>query len=102
MLANVPRNNVMVPQNTLMRFRPTDRLPYPYPSRASDFREYHGDHPWFYNPWTGLHRDDKDVAADPFGHLIVPHGEQVCADTGDNIGKIAVACGDFSKANAGR
>lgn len=54
-------------QQALMKYDPRDRTKNPYPSHASQFREYHGNDAWIYNPWTGEKRDTRDVGTDVLG-----------------------------------
>ena len=42
------------------------------PNIAHEWREWHGDVAWLYNPWTGYHRDPRDIDSDVYGHLIQP------------------------------
>lgn len=53
-----------------MFYSPANGSPKPYPSHAAQFREYHGDAAWLYNPWTGKKRDPRDIGNDTFGLLI--------------------------------
>jgi len=32
---------------------------------------------WKFNPWTGTSRDERDIASDPYGVLIVPPSAQI-------------------------
>lgn len=64
-------------QRTLMKFDPVDGNEKPYPSRAEDYRTYHGDVAWLYCPWTGKHRCPRDIGSDVLGHLILPPGEAI-------------------------
>jgi hypothetical protein len=57
-------------QSKVMRFSPVNGAPKPYPSHAGQFREYHGDVAWLYNPWTCQARDPRDIGNDPTGLLI--------------------------------
>ena len=57
-------------QESLMRFDPAFRTEKPYPSHAAQYRSYHGDIAWLYNPWTGTPRHPSDIGSDPFGLLI--------------------------------
>ncbi len=66
-------------QHTLMKFCPATGNQKPYPSHASQWREYHGDSAWLFNPWTGQRRGTLNVGSDCFGHLIIPLGEPIYA-----------------------
>ena len=66
-------------QSTLMRFDPATGAEKPYPSHAAQWREYHGELAWLFNPWVGHRRWAGDVGSDVFGHLIIPPGEPVYA-----------------------
>lgn len=57
-------------QESLMKFDPADGTAKPYPSHAAQWRDYHGQLAWLYNPWTGTTRHAADVGSDPFGKLI--------------------------------
>ena len=67
----------MKQQQALMVYDPADCSREPYPSHAEQWRTYHGNAAWLFNPWTGNQRNAGDVGSDPFGHLIVPPGEPV-------------------------
>lgn len=65
-------------QHTPCRFNPMDGdKTWPSVWQANEWRLYYPGHPWNYNPWTGAHRDERDVESDPMGRLIVPPGEPV-------------------------
>lgn len=66
-------------QQQLMRFDPATGAYDPYPSHATQWRHWHGETAWLYNPWTGEQRDARDVGSDVFGQLIIPPDEPVCA-----------------------
>ena len=66
-------------QERLMIFDPTDNSKHPYPSYAKQFREYHGEVAWLFNPWTGQKRDPRDIGTDTFGILISLKCEKVLA-----------------------
>lgn len=55
----------------LMHFDPVSGLPKPYPSEAKQFRKYHGNVAWLFNPYTGDKRNALDIGSDTFGCLIV-------------------------------
>lgn len=57
-------------QDDLMKFDPATNTPHPYPSHADQYRIYHGQVAWLYNPWTGEARDARDIGSDCFGYLI--------------------------------
>jgi ATP-dependent protease HslVU (ClpYQ) peptidase subunit len=46
---------------------------------ADEYRKWHGNKAWLYNPWTGEPRDPRDIASNVFGQLIIPPGEPVYA-----------------------
>lgn len=56
----------------LMKFDPATGEEKPYPSEAEQYRAYHGDVAWLFNPHSGERRDARDVGSDVFGHLIDP------------------------------
>lgn len=58
-------------QETLMNVSPADGSARPYPSHAGQWREYHGQTAWLFNPWTGSRRDARDVGSDVFGMAVV-------------------------------
>lgn len=60
-------------QNHLMLFDPAYGTPKPYPSHANQYRKYHGNVAWCYNPWTGDQRNPLDIGSDVFGALIVSY-----------------------------
>ncbi len=60
----------MKSQNDLMNFDPASGQPHPYPSHAEQWRKYHGDVAWLFNPWTGGKRDPRDIGSDVLGRLI--------------------------------
>lgn len=66
-------------QETLMKFDPETGDARPYPSRADDWRKYHGPVAWLYNPWSGEKRDARDIGTDVYGVLIIPQGETLRA-----------------------
>lgn len=63
-------NDKLIMQNKLMKFDPVTGWQAPYPSRADDYRKYHGDVAWMFNPWTGNRRDPRDIKSDVLGFLI--------------------------------
>lgn len=77
---------IMRQQRTLMKFDPATGHDQPYPSEAQQWRDYHGvGTAWLFNPWLGVRRIAEEVGSDPFGHLIIPPGEPVCAETADYV-----------------
>lgn len=62
-------------QQSLMLFAPDTGEPRPYPSQANQWRIYHGNTAWLWNPWTGALRNAKDVGTDCFGYAVVPPEE---------------------------
>lgn len=56
--------------SSLMRFDPVDGSEKPYPSEANQYREYHGQVAWLFNPYTGVKRDARDIGSDVFGLAI--------------------------------
>ena len=65
----------MKQQDSLMKFDPATSDPHPYPSHAGQWREWHGDLAFLFNPWTGERRGADVVGSDPFGLLIIPPDE---------------------------
>lgn len=53
----------------LMRFDPAYGTPAPYPSHPKQYRLYHGNIAWLFNPYSGSRRHPLDVGTDPFGLL---------------------------------
>ena len=62
-------------QDDLMLFDPATGEEKPYPSHSDQYRIYHGQVAWLYNPWTGQPRDARDIGSDCFGYLI-SNGDQ--------------------------
>ena len=58
-------------QNDLMKYDPADGSERPYPSHANQWRKYHGEVAWLFNPWTGSRRGAMTIGTDVFGHAIV-------------------------------
>lgn len=79
------------PTPLLMRYDPATGDLKPYPSEANQWRQYHGQTAWLFNPWTGKRRDARDVGSDPFGLAIVP--SYGLADPHDPFIKRAVPSG---------
>lgn len=69
-----------IQQQSLMVCDPATGEEKPYPSHAEQYRKYHGEVAWIFNPWTKEQRDARDIGSDIFGHLIVPPGESVAVD----------------------
>jgi hypothetical protein len=61
----------MTNQDELMKFDPATGTDNPYPSHAKQWRRYHGNRAWLFNPWTGGRRNADDVGSDTSGLLIV-------------------------------
>jgi hypothetical protein len=57
-------------QQASMIYDPVTGQNNPRPVSAADYREYHGLVAWLYNPWTGKHRDPRDIGSDVQGRLI--------------------------------
>ena len=57
-------------QGALLKFDPVDGSKKPYPSSAKQYRSYHGNVAWLYNPWNGKKRNPFDIGNDVFGLLI--------------------------------
>jgi len=55
----------------LMKFDPASGIERPYPSEAKQYRDYHGQVAWLYNPYSGYKRDVRDIGTDTFGVAIV-------------------------------
>lgn len=71
-------------QHTLMQIDPATGQGRPYPSHAAQWRKYHGQTAWLFNPWTCERRDARDVGSDIFGCLILPPGETLAPSAGGN------------------
>lgn len=54
----------------LMKFDPVTGEKYPYPSEANQYRKFHGEVAWLYNPYSGEKRDPRDIGSDVFGYGI--------------------------------
>ena len=61
-------------QNILMKFDPATGEERPYPSHATQWRNWHGTAAWLFDPWTGKRRNAHDVGSDVHGLLIAPAG----------------------------
>lgn len=62
----------MSQQTEPMKYDPVDGMMNPHPEMADEYREYHGNVAWMYNPWTGMERDPRDIGSDVLGQAIVP------------------------------
>ena len=58
-------------QDSIMQFDPVTREEKPFPSHAMQYRQYHGNFTWNYNPWTGSLRFQTDIVNDPCGLNII-------------------------------
>ena len=54
----------------LLKVDPAFGTKKPYPSESHQWREYHTNMAWLFNPYTGDRRHPADVGSDPFGCLI--------------------------------
>lgn len=61
-------------QDALMKFDPATGGERPYPSHATQWRNWHGIAAWLFDPWTGKRRNAHDVGSDVRGLLIAPAG----------------------------
>ena len=61
-------------QDALMKFDPATGEERPYPSHATQWRNWHGIAAWLFDPWTGRRRNAHDVGSDVHGLLIAPAG----------------------------
>jgi hypothetical protein len=61
-------------QDALMKFDPATGEERPYPSHATQWRNWHGIAAWLFDPWTGRRRNAHDVGSDVHGLLIEPAG----------------------------
>ena len=61
-------------QDALMKFDPATGEERPYPSHATQWRNWHGTAAWLFDPWTGKRRNAYDVGSDAHGLLIAPAG----------------------------
>lgn len=59
-------------QDAMMKFDPATGEERPYPSHATQWRNWHGTVAWLFDPWTGKRRNAYDVGSDVHGLLIVP------------------------------
>lgn len=58
-------------QDEMMRYDPATGEERPYPSHSKQWREWHGETAWIFNPWTGKQRDARDIGTDVNGVAIV-------------------------------
>ncbi|MGL5282000.1 MAG: hypothetical protein ACRC8W_09705 [Plesiomonas shigelloides] len=56
---------------SLMKFDPVTGEKDPIPNEAKNYRNFHGDVAWIYNPYSGEKRDPRDIGTDVFGFWIV-------------------------------
>lgn len=56
--------------NELLKFDPATGAEKPYPSHAEQYRIYHGNVAWLFNPFTGQRRNAADVGSDCFGYAV--------------------------------
>ena len=61
-------------QPQLMKFDPQDGTITPYPSHAGQYREWHGQAAWLYDPWSGNKRSPMDIGTDTLGRAIDSRG----------------------------
>ena len=61
-------------QDAMMKFDPATGEERPYPSHATQWRNWHGIAAWLFDPWTGRRRNAHDVGSDVHGLLIAPAG----------------------------
>lgn len=57
-------------QDSIMRFCPMTGDENCYPTHSKQWRDYHGEAAWIFNPWTGKMRVAHDIASDVFGVAI--------------------------------
>ena len=62
-------------QDTIMKFDPATGAEKPYPSHAEQWRQYHLNDAFLFNPWSGTRRLAGDVGTDPRGYAIWPSDE---------------------------
>ena len=55
---------------SLLKFDPASGTENPYPSHPEQYRKFHGQVAWVFNPFTGVRRDARDIGSDTFGMLI--------------------------------
>lgn len=71
----VERLTIGKQQVEVMRFDPATGNIAPHPSSAREYRKFHGNVAWLFNPWTGKRRDPRDIGSDVMGELIVPSSQ---------------------------
>lgn len=54
----------------LMKFDPVTGDERPYPSEPNQYRAFHGEIAWLYNPYSGERRDPRDIGSDVLGYGI--------------------------------
>jgi hypothetical protein len=59
-------------QQMPIKFSPDTGKENPVPDIANEWRKFHGEIAWIYNPWTGVMRHASDIGSDTFGQLIQP------------------------------
>lgn len=55
---------------SLLKFDPATGTETPYPSHPEQYRKFHGQVAWIFNPFTGERRDARDIGSDTFGLMI--------------------------------
>lgn len=55
---------------SLLKFDPATGNEKPYPSHPEQYRKFHGQVAWVFNPFTGERRDARDIGSDTFGLMI--------------------------------
>lgn len=55
---------------SLLKFDPATGTESPYPSHPEQYRKFHGQVAWVFNPFTGKQRDAHDIGTDTFGLMI--------------------------------
>lgn len=55
----------------IMRFDPQNGTKRPYPSQAAQYRIWHGQTAWLYNPFDGSKRHATDIGSDVQGYGVV-------------------------------
>lgn len=75
LLIYAPKKTKIEQQSTLMKFCPAYGTDSPYPSNADQYRKYHGEVAWLFNPWNGKQRSPMDIGSDVTGLMIIPDTE---------------------------
>lgn len=71
-MANCPPvQDIKSGQEKMMWYDPATGKEYPSPYKADEYRQYHGNVAWLYNPWTGKMRHPGDIGTDVLGLLII-------------------------------